>query len=81
MLDPDGFDHFFDGNPAVVRHIQPFHIHTRMRLVTGHGGSPVVKNDQREIAVVEHGIDKSRNTGMEESGIPDKCDDFLVGGF
>ena len=44
----------------------------RMGLVAGHGRGAVVQDDQQKIVALVHGVDQSREPGMEKSGVADK---------
>ena len=44
--------------------------------MAGHGRGAVIQNYQGKIMVVEHGVDQTGDSGVKESGVPDKRNNF-----
>ena len=78
MFDTDSFNNVFNGNPGITLKVQRFHVNPWMGLMAGHSRDAIVKDHQCKIVIVKDRVDQTGYSGMKESGIPDKRDDFFV---
>ena len=77
MPDPHRLDDGFDGDPVVILKSQLIHVRAGVGLMTGHGGGPIVKDDQRKVVIVVNRVGQPRHAGVKKGGITDKRDGFL----